>query len=272
MPKQNKIELFNKIINSSLETLSMKKNVLGVILIGSLARKTADEYSDIDLVVVVHNDINKEINYWESFFNDEKNIIVSQIMEHGNWLSTLVKTDDQIIKVDYDFVNYEELGESLKSSFDMGTGICDGNILFERDRLLSKIYNECSSQKVNRNPDININELIIHLYSAIRMYKRGELFEANDIINQIRDPFLLSLIGRRNNQPFENYRKLEKKYPNDITDKLRATYCKIDSIELEQALLALGLLIDAEVIHKGKVATIEQKEIINELLSTLIND
>jgi len=260
---------FNKLIEDSIKIFCSHENIIGLILIGSFANNSMDVYSDIDLVVIVKQDGKAEIKKWENHFKKQKEIIVSQIMQQGNWLSTLKKVNNLIVKVDYDFFNYKELKIILKDSFDRGTGICDGKILFERDNIISEVFKNNSHEKLNQNPEVNINELIVHFYSAIRMYKRGEFFEACDIINQIRDPYLLSLINKRNDLPFENYRKLEQRYSEDIIEKLSATYSSLNMNQIKLSLKNIGYLIINELNTSGYKLTEKQKTLLSDLISRI---
>jgi predicted nucleotidyltransferase len=104
-----------------------------VALIGSHARKTATEVSDVDLIVVV-SPPNLYLKYrqWTSLFGN----VVREQMEHFGKYTSLRVWYDEGLEVEYRFV--DESWASLPVAEDTRKIVSDGmKVMFERKPLLS---------------------------------------------------------------------------------------------------------------------------------------
>jgi hypothetical protein len=106
-----------------------------VALIGSHARKSATEVSDVDLIVVV-SPPNMYLKYrqWTSLFG---NVVREQTEQYGKCTSLRVWYDG--IEVEYAFV--DEDWAALPVAEDTRKIVSDGmKVMFERKPLLSLLY------------------------------------------------------------------------------------------------------------------------------------
>lgn len=175
LPKQRQI-----LLQSVLDDLGNDSNVLGIYLGGSLARGNADNYSDIDLRVVVNPD---ELN----------NYISQKKVRPEKWGNVLFYEDisvtapftiahfDCFIKVDVFYYKPTDLKPSL--------WLKDNYILKDTNGMIQKILDD--SNKLTYHPTVQEVELwrvksLAYVQEVYRRVMRGELYYALNQINSLR--------------------------------------------------------------------------------------
>jgi predicted nucleotidyltransferase len=133
--------------------------ILGIILIGSLAKNTENENSDVDIIVIVND---------EEFENRRKtkNYFCGTIFEQSNYP---VYIDGKIVNKDYLKRIWSEGNECVKNTFSKI------QLLYSCDTEISETIN--NFDKINHNKNENIRKF----YALMKSYK----FKANDDIDNI---------------------------------------------------------------------------------------
>ena len=150
-------------IDYLLEKLEINNEVLGVLLYGSYALEQEDEFSDIDILIVV-----EEIN---------KNICGrGNILKDGISIEYFIKTESEI----YEELLYElEIIEPV-----MRMELLTGNIFYEKYSTLSKLKKR--AEKVNLMPykqlsTVEIQKLTITLRNQIKEIDRKNKHKDKDL-------------------------------------------------------------------------------------------
>jgi predicted nucleotidyltransferase len=112
-----------------------QRDILGVALVGSYARGTATETSDVDLVVLANQpELHLQERSWAEAFGK---IVNQRVEDYGRLASLRIEYADGL-EVEYGFTDVSWASAPL----DQGTRevILDGmKVLFEREPLLSSI-------------------------------------------------------------------------------------------------------------------------------------
>ena len=234
------ITMLNDTLNKCCSILELDLRVKSVYLVGSLARGDADVNSDVDLCILVNK------GQRDSIIKDADKIAaaVAPILA-GGWLldsncySVLYDLSGQMVKVDYDYYSIEDLPDLITSSMSTQTYLYDRKLLYDCSGTVEDLFKTIDPsqlQPISHGPH---SFFPLSACSVIRMVRRGELLEAMDIINHMRDPHLTRLLCRLYNVPFENYRRMETKLPCEILTWLKRTIARPTKDELLTALREL---------------------------------
>ncbi len=225
---------FERICTRTIDNLKNNSMFEGLILVGSFSKQTQDQYSDIDFIIVTTDKMLADaFEYWSSILDDIKSVFIKDEMETLECLSSLETTPFGIIKIDYDFVENSQLKENFEESISTGTGLIDGEVLFDKSGRIQRLFDARFLKSGSLKwPKVYTNQFLISMWSALRMIYRKELYEAFDIINTLRDPFILSLLSELHNKPFENYRHLEKVIDEKWLKRFQKTFCNPNEKEL----------------------------------------
>lgn len=258
---------FDRICYRTIEKLKKYTMVDGLILTGSFAKDNQDIYSDIDFVIVVQEkSLADGFALWKSFLSCLNSVLVLDELAPLEWISSLETTSNGIFKIDYDFVTENKLQEMIETSFAAGTGLCHGKIFFDKSGNIRKTYSIVHPSKGSLQvPLVKINQFIITAWSAIRMLYRGELFEAYDIVNSMRNPHILSLLMQLHETPFENYRHFEDKINPEWKERIAGTICEVNGKEIAGACLALIDVFKDLWKENGNKITEQQKAVIGAM-------
>jgi predicted nucleotidyltransferase len=264
---------FDRICYRTIEKLKKYPMFDGLILTGSFAKDNQDIYSDIDFMIVVQEkSLADGFALWKSFLSCLNSVLVLDELAPLEWISSLETTSNGIFKIDYDFVTENKLQEMIETSFAAGTGLCHGKILFDKSGTVQKAYDFVHPPDERLQFSlVKINQFIITAWSAIRMLYRGELFEAYDIVNSMRNPHILSLLMQLHETPFENYRHFEEKINPEWKERIAGTICGVNGKELVGACLALISIFQDLWKESGNKITDQQKTVIDAMEKALIS-
>jgi predicted nucleotidyltransferase len=149
------------------KTIEMIKNVaksynyiLGVILIGSLAKNTGNKESDVDIIVVVDDD---------EFMKRKliKNYFCGTIFDQPNYPTYI---DGKIVNKEYLRKIWSEGNECVKNTFS------EVKLIYLRDPEISKLLNDFD--KINYNKNENIKKF----YALMTSYSLKAKDDVNNII------------------------------------------------------------------------------------------
>jgi len=258
------IEALYDIANRACEVWSADARVVGVCLIGSLARNEADRCSDIDLYICVESGTIKSIiAEAPTRASEVGEVLLGDYGFNEQAYVALYKTSLGIVKVDYDFLAIDDLPQLVSKSFASHTHLFHSRILFDRrGRLASALSPETMKEK-DDDPRLS-NRFFLAAWSVIRMVRRGELWEAFDILNTMRDPMLTRALCCATGVAFENYRRLETKFAPPLQSRLKATIGGPDAEDLLCALVAaLDLYEHANVLLGRKLSNTAQATVVS---------
>lgn len=153
----------HKYIDFLLEKLNLVDNILGILLYGSYVLNDDDEYSDLDVLIIVEEN-NKNICGRGSLIKD------------GITIEYFIKTESEIHKELID-----EL-ENLEPA--MRTELLTGNIIFEKYSILTKLKKR--AEDLNLMPykplsNIETEGITITLRNQLNEINRKSKFKENDL-------------------------------------------------------------------------------------------
>jgi predicted nucleotidyltransferase len=199
------------------------KYILGVILIGSLAKNTGNKDSDVDLIVVVDDD---EFNKRKF----EKNYFCGTIFDKSKYS---VYIDGKIVNKKYLEILWTEGSHSAKNTFS------NVELLYSKDSAIEDLLKKVD--KKNYCKEENIRKF----YSLMKSYK----FKADDDIENIIQVkhsifysvfFACRLVLEHNNiyypciKNMENELKNCKEKPNEFLEKMHKVLTTLSIKELEK--------------------------------------
>lgn len=231
----------HKVLTTAVDLLRKDGRILGLYLSGSFAKGKPDQYSDIDLNIVVRADQRETVLLEHQAIFVQVGRIATQFTgaHHGAPFQVVVfyDVDGFPIHVDYEY----KLPEDLKP--DAANGMI--KILLERDRILTQWKTLCESAQPSYSPeDADLQYLEDRFwgwawYTAAKV-KRGELWEARDAVEQIRNLVLLRLAYYLTGLRPEGNRRIETKFPPKVLAQLsRSIPVGADSAAYRSALNGL---------------------------------
>lgn len=165
--KKEEVELKSertRIKEAIVTKLQMDRDIIGIYLGGSLAKGTEDEFSDIDLRIVVEEGVSKQDKLSE-LLDDRNDVLFIE-----SWFpSFAVIHFDCFVKVDL-FAYYQ-------NQLDADVWLKDIKILKDTDKFLEKLKSDSEkieyvlSQKAFENI---LHKYLAHLHELYRRYERKE--------------------------------------------------------------------------------------------------
>lgn len=218
------VAVLNHAVDRCCSVLRQEPLVEAVYLVGSLARGDADAHSDVDLCIVVAPGCSEAVlARAEAIAAQVGPALAGARLPGSSCYAMLYDFSGCVIKIDYDYFGLDQLPVLITKSLNSRTYLVDRRLLFDRHGGAESAFAAAAIQPVSErfHPEAWFP---ISAWSVIRMVGRGELLEAVDILNHMRDPLITRLLSRAFDVPFENYRRMEKKLPDAIMDCLRRTF------------------------------------------------
>lgn len=157
------IQELNKYVNYLLEELKIVNGILGVLLYGSYVLKVEDEFSDLDILIVVEE--------------NNKNICGrGNLVKDGISIEYFIKTESEI---------YKELIDELETLEPaMRIELLTGTIIFEKYSTLNKLKKR--AEDINLMPykplsNIEIEGITITLRNQLNEINRKNKFNEKDL-------------------------------------------------------------------------------------------
>lgn len=261
------VKLHLEFVNKAIDFFKTDSRILGIAVGGSWISNSMDEYSDIDLVIVVDPKYEQEIS-GERLMLAEKlgDLLVGFTGEHvGEPRLIICLYGPPLIHVDLKFVSLSDLVNRVE----------DPMILWEREEILTKNLSE--KKAVFPLPDLQWIEdrfwVWVH-YIAVKI-GRGELFEAIETLSFLRVTVLGPLALMKNGHLPRGMRYIERDAKEELPafiktipahDRKSCELALVNSIELYQRLRAHN--ITPELIVRKSA----EKHSITYLNSIMSND
>lgn len=201
-----------------VDLIKIQETVTGIILVGSGAMGFVDEYSDIDLSVVV-----SPAHVTKQTWEDLNLLITKQLpvlklapteYAPNNYLSAILLTD--FLQVDVGVISLELLSAKRAT----------WKVIFDRQGLIEeKMQNSWTSRRpFDKNKFIqnNIDEIWYHVQNAVFALKRNRLFRTIKEIDEIRT-HALEIVCLHLHKEAKHYREIDDLDPV-IKQKLAETY------------------------------------------------
>lgn len=212
-----------------IATLKQDDRLLGVAIAGSYLSGTMDEYSDIDLVIVVDEERYEQVMQdRQAIANRNGHLLAAFTGEHvGEPRLLICLYDNPLMHVDLKFVHLQ----AFKSD-----RIEDPIILWERENLLT--------QAVRENPltyrAISLqwieDRFWVWVHYLATKLGRGELFEAIDFLAFLRGQVLAPLAKVEARRPPRGVRLLEQELPHYLADFCQTLPAQHDVDEISRAI------------------------------------
>ncbi len=233
-------ELQQKLVDDCCQWLKADDRILAAWLVGSLAQRTGDRFSDIDLYVVVRD------AYYDAVFSERETLA----RRFGDVLSTF----------EVEWPNCQMLGVILKNGIEIDLcycrldqcGIfkpnCRYRILFDRSGQLEERLRKPVIYEDDPIEDIRdkINSSNYHFLHAIHSLARNDLWVAIYHVQQLRT-ILIDLLARRMNADFSESKRLGQYLDAKDSEQLQQTLCRYDTESIRQAIETLIELFKAQL-------------------------
>src|SRR5215207_4206799 len=210
--------------------LSADRRIHTLLAGGSMVHGGMDEFSDLDLVVVVKDDFYTEV--------------LASRMETARRLGTLLSAftgehvgeprlliclyGPELLHVDLKFVTMSDLDRLIERPI----------VLWSRDKVaVEKRLERAEISWPNLDPDWFEARAWIWLHYGAAKALRGELFEAISMLAFFRDQVLGPMLHRRAGRPQRGVRRVEA-YRLDETGQLAATVARHDFGSVKASLVA----------------------------------
>ncbi len=206
--------------------------VAGLVVGGSVARGTADQYSDLDLVIVCEDETYPEVLATAHELAESLGpLLVAFTGEHVGEPRLLVALYDAGPRhVDLKFVSVR----------DLGTRVEDGLVVWQRDRVVDRAHEQQTASWPSPDPQWIEDRFWVWAHYTTVKCARGELFEAVDALSLIRSTALAPLIMADRIPNPSGVRRLEQAAPAWVP-LLRRT---VPDVALQDCLRATKATID----------------------------
>jgi predicted nucleotidyltransferase len=238
-----RINLLEEVVSA----FKMNPDVLGIFLCGSLASGTDDEYSDIDLRVVVEKNAYQKFvenrleipKQWKGFLFNEWREGTQHCVTHF----------DQFFKIDLFYLDASNLEPSSWNKLPT-------KILYDSSGVVKKLIDDSPNYQF----DVTISEIdrkiskgLAYIHEAFRRVKRGELLYAQNLLEDLRK-HITEIDHWLNFDPSKiGSFKLDKKLSAKTRDTLRASYvgCNSGAIIGSINILCAHLRYQVLELHKN---------------------
>ena len=208
-------DLHQRFIDESVSRLKEDRRILGVAAGGSVILGTMDEFSDLDLVIVVEDDSFPVVmETRKSIAANIGPLLESFTGEHvGESRLLICLYGPPLIHIDLKFVSLKDINDKVENPV----------ILWEREQLLSEKLYRVDARFPEPNPDWIEERFWIWVHYCAGKIARGELFEALDFLSFLRNAVLGPLLLQKNNARPQGVHKIEFQTSPDDMAKLMST-------------------------------------------------
>jgi predicted nucleotidyltransferase len=232
-----------KIAENILKLLRQDERVLGVYLSGSFAHGKPDQYSDLDFYILVAMENRDRIKKNHAKLRANVGELLSDFpathMSDPNQIIALYKAKYPV-HVDYQYRTPEELIPRKKD--------CDVLVFWDRSGALKAWKKKCVEVRETYAPTQESLQYLEDRFWTWCIYadskiRRGELWEARDMIEYLRNNVIVRLLTYSERLPFEGNRRIENKFSVETVSALQSTLQKGHSPKgYSKALLELASL------------------------------
>lgn len=225
-PSFDRFPEHRKIAENILKLLKQDERVLGVYLSGSFAHGRADRYSDLDFYILVGSEDRDRMKQDHASLRADVGELLSDFpathMSDPNQLIALYKASYPV-HVDYQYRTPEELVPRTKDR--------DVLLFWDKSGELSAWKDKCAEVRETYAPTQESLQYFEDRFWTWCIYadskiRRGELWEARDMIEYLRNKVMVALISYSKSLPFEGNRRLETKFSDETVSQLQSTLQK----------------------------------------------
>ncbi len=220
------MQVHKDFIDRAVAILQPDENVLGLAVGGSWLSKEIDQYSDLDLVLVLINKITRK-EKMISYASRLGNLLSAFTGDHvGEPRLLICLFDEPLLHIDIKFLTLTELENRIENP----------EIVFDTANQLQDVIN--STKARFPMPDYQWLEDRFWTWAHYTAGKiaRGELFEAIDAIGFLRSNVLGPLLHVKNNSLPRGVRKMESILDKNESINLQKTVPGYDKISALQSL------------------------------------
>lgn len=216
-----------QLLDSVCGIVAADDRFVGLLAAGSLLHGGFDEFSDLDLVLVVSNPAYEEVMADRRAIAESIGPLLAAFTgEHvGEPRLLICLYGDPPVHVDLKFVTPDALDYLIERPV----------IIWARTDAIEQRIAGAEIQWPDRPPDWFEERFWIWVHYATTKLGRGELFEALGILGFIREQVLGPLIHGRLGRPQRGVRRLEAQFP-EWAERLRATVGTHDTAGVIRAL------------------------------------
>lgn len=250
-------------IGKSLDVFKEDNRLIGVAAAGSYIRKEMDEFSDVDLVIVVKPESYEQIMS-ERFeiANKLGNLLSVFTGEHvGEPRLLICLYDEPLIHVDLKFVSLDDVAHRVE----------EFEILWERDGLVTEKFKEEEAKFPSPSLQWIEDRFWVWIHYGAGKLGRGEIFETIEFISYLRQNVIGPLILMHKGRQPRGLRKIEMDAP-EYLEKLQRTIATYDKKSCYQAIkVIVDLYKELRDVHKfeGFVVNSRAEVVVLEYLEKL---
>lgn len=207
--------------------VSTDSRFVGLAVGGSLLTGDVDEFSDLDLVVVVADDAHAAVMADRVAIAAQWGSLVAAFTgEHVGEPRLLVCLyDEPPVHVDLKFVTQPELDVRIE----------DPVVLWERDGSVTALLARTAAREPTADPQWIEDRFWIWIHYGAAKLGRGEFFETLGMLGFLRTVALAPLLNLLDHRPVRGVRRVERHYPAHV-QALSQTVAGYDANELGRAL------------------------------------
>ncbi|WP_326837073.1 nucleotidyltransferase domain-containing protein [Amycolatopsis rhabdoformis] len=216
-------------LDDMLPKIRRDPRVAGVAVGGSIAHGEPDEYSDVDILVVVDDDaFDAVLAERFALIDSWTDVLAAFTGEHvGEPRLVITLTGPLPLHVDFKFVRVADFGERTS----------DPKILWERAGSLTRALTTSPLDRAPLDEQWLEDRFWVWVHYAATKLGRGELFDVLGFLGFLRETVLGPLIAARAGVLPRGVRRLEFLAPAAARE-LQATVCGYDAKEAGAAVLA----------------------------------
>ncbi|MCG8525788.1 MAG: nucleotidyltransferase domain-containing protein, partial [Opitutales bacterium] len=221
-------------LQNSVPKLQQDPRILGVAAGGSMLLGTMDEFSDLDLIVVVAPE------FYAAVLRERKNIVgnIDTLIEAftgehvGESRLLICLYGPPLLHVDFKFISIADINDRVE----------DPLIVWERENALSRAMDPGKAKFPHPDPQWIEERFWTWVHYGATKIGRGELFETLDFISFLRTTVIGPLILEANNARPQGVRKIENHATQEQMERLLgtvATYTRQSCIQALRELITL---------------------------------
>ncbi|ARV57747.1 hypothetical protein BZZ01_03030 [Nostocales cyanobacterium HT-58-2] len=212
-----------------LANLNQDDRLLGVAIAGSYLTAEMDEYSDLDLIVVVDDVYYEQLLKERQLFASRLGSLLAAFTgEHvGEPRVLICLYDNPLVHVDLKFL----LLEAFKTD-----RVENPVVLWERENLLTSAISEHPQNYPAVDPQWIEDRFWVWVHYGATKLGRGELFEAIDFLSFLRGQVLAPLAKVHSGLLPRGVRNLERELPHLLPDFCQTVPAKHERQEIARAL------------------------------------
>ncbi len=227
------LKMHKEFTENAINKLSKDKRIVGLLAGGSFITKDMDEFSDIDLVVVIANDSYDEIMAERfNIANSLGSVLSAFTGEHvGEPRLLICLYEKDTLHVDFKFVKLDDVHNRVENPV----------ILWQKDTLIEEEMKKSKAYFPIPNLQWIEDRFWIWVHYVALKIGRGELFETIEFISFLRQNVIGSLILMKCGYLPRGVRKIEFDATEHYFERLKQT---IVSYEKESCIKSIEIIIE----------------------------